>query len=98
VKVVFTDEALQDLDQALEFIAINYPGISRAFGKRLRSVITRIGAWPKSAPEVKDRPGVHMVPLIRYPYKIFYRIQNDAVEILYIQQASRLEPWDEVEP
>jgi len=32
-----------------------------------------------------------VVPLIRYPYKIFYRISNETVEILYIHHAAREE-------
>ncbi len=40
------------------------------------------------------RPGVRVVPLGRYPYKIFYRVSGDAVEILHIHHAAR-EPWDE---
>ncbi|MBI4093563.1 hypothetical protein HY417_01235 [Candidatus Kaiserbacteria bacterium] len=39
---------------------------------------------------VAQRPGVRVVPLVRYPYKIFYRISDSAVEILYIHHAARL--------
>ena len=35
-----------------------------------------------------------MVPFIRYPYKLFYQVGKDAVEILYIHHAARREPWD----
>jgi len=38
---------------------------------------------------------VRVVPLIRYPYKIFYRVTPQAVEILYIHHASRLQPWED---
>jgi hypothetical protein len=58
-------------------------------------VITRIGAWPESAEAVEQRRGVRVVPLIRYPYKVFYRVTADAVEILYIQHTARRAPWDE---
>jgi hypothetical protein len=37
---------------------------------------------------------VRVVPLGRYPYKIFYRVTKDAVEILHVHHAAR-EPWDE---
>jgi toxin ParE1/3/4 len=87
MKVVYADEALGDLDGILRFIAVNYPTISTAFEKRLRTVVARIGVWPQSAEEVAERPGVRVVPLIRYPYKLFYRITEKAVEILYI-------PWN----
>ena len=87
--VVYTTEALADLDEILAYIASNYPTISEAFQNRLHAVIARVGKWPESAQEVADRPGVRVVPLIRYPYKIFYRTTNEAVEILYIHHAAR---------
>jgi plasmid stabilization system protein ParE len=58
MKLVFTDEALADLDGILAFIASNYPTIYGAFQNRLQSVLARIGDWPESAQEVADRPGI----------------------------------------
>jgi toxin ParE1/3/4 len=89
MKVTFTDEALKDLDQILAFIAVNYPAIYEVFEKRLRSVIVRIGEWPDSAQEVAERPGVRVVPLVRYPYKVFYRNTGEIIEILHIHHAAR---------
>jgi len=95
MKVIYTDEALRDLDEILEFIELNYPTISAAFKKRLRAVEQRIGKWPRSAEDVEQRPGVHVVPLIRYPYKLFYRTTNGVIEVLHIHHAARKEPWDD---
>ena len=95
MKVVYTDEALRDLDEILGYIAANYPAISSSFEKRLRAVVTRIGAWPESAQEVVERPGVRVVPLIRYPYKVFFRVTSEAVEILHIHHAARQQPWED---
>ena len=89
MKVIFTVEALDDLDGILAYIAINYPSIADAFQVRVRGVVARLGNWPESAQEVDERPGVRVVPLIRYPYKGFYQITNDAVEILHIHHAAR---------
>jgi len=94
MKVVYTDEALRDLDEILTFIASNYPVISASFERRLRAVMARIGRWPESAQEVEQRPGVRMVPLIRYRYRIFYQVGTAAVEILHIHHAARQQPWD----
>ncbi len=35
---------------------------------------------------------MHVIPLIRYPYKIFYRVFEDAIRVLHIRHASR-RPW-----
>ena len=92
MKVVYADEALRDLDEILTFIASNYPAISASFERRLRAVMARIGRWPESAQEVEQRPGVRMVPLVRYPYRVFYQVTT-AVEILHIHHAARQQPW-----
>ena len=67
MKVVFTDDALRDLDEILQYISHHYPLIYAPFEKRLRTIVTRIGAWPESAQEVEQRPGIRSVPFIRYP-------------------------------
>ena len=41
MRVVYADEALDNLDRILAYIASNYPTISAAFEKRLYTVITR---------------------------------------------------------
>ena len=89
MKVVYTDDASEDLDGILAYIASNYPAVYDAFLIRLRSVIARIGMWPESAQEVAERPGVRAVPLLRYPYKVFYRNTGEVIEIMYIHHAAQ---------
>jgi hypothetical protein len=38
---------------------------------------------------VEQREGVRVVPLVRYPYRIFYRVAGDAAEILHVHHAAR---------
>ena len=89
MRVVYTDEALENLDEILSYIASNYPTVYAAFQNRLQSAVKRVSEWPDSAQEVAERPGVRVVPLIRYPYKVFYRNTGRAIEILYIHHAAR---------
>jgi toxin ParE1/3/4 len=89
MKVVYADEASKDLDGILAYIASNYPTVYEPFLIRLRSVTARIGMWPDSAQEVAEEPGVRVVPLIRYPYNVFYRNTGEAIEILSIHHAAR---------
>ncbi len=94
MKVRYTDEALRNLDEILEFIELNYPTITAAFEGRVRAIERRIAKWPNSAVEVEQRPGVRVVSLIRFPYKLFYRINADVIEVLHIHHAARREPWE----
>jgi plasmid stabilization system protein ParE len=75
-------------------------GNSRAYGdevavavdSKIRTIIARIAQHPKAAEDVAERPGMRVVPLIRYPYKIFYRVLKDRVRILHIRHMAR-KPW-----
>jgi toxin ParE1/3/4 len=72
MKVEYTRQALADLRK----IAAD----SRAFGEdvaiavelRIRTVTGRVVQRPKAAAPVAERPGMRVVPLIRYPYKVFW--------------------------
>lgn len=94
MKVLWTDEALRDLDEIVGYILIHYPKAAPAFDARIRAVISRLGRWPNSARRSTYRDEVRVIPLGRYPYKIFYRVMPDAVEILHLHHSAR-QPWDE---
>jgi plasmid stabilization system protein ParE len=93
MRVIYTADALNDLDEILAFIRANYPAIYVAFEQRLRLVERRIGTWPESAPRVDERLEIRVVALVRYPYRLFYRVTADAVEVLHLHHAAREGPW-----
>ena len=45
------------------------------------------------ASEQTDYPPVRMKVVVRYRYKIFYRIREDLIEILHVRHGSR-RPWE----
>jgi len=93
MKVVFTAAAQNDLRDIGEWLNLHYPALAPHVERRIRNVTARIGRWPEGGPRCAAREGVRVMPLGRYPYKIFYRQARDTVEILHIHHAAR-EPWD----
>jgi toxin ParE1/3/4 len=92
MKVVYTEEALRDLDAIADWLIVHYPAVAPIIERRIRSVVAHIARWPESSRRSAKRPSVRVVSLGRYPYKIFYRVTNDTVEILHIHHAAR-QPW-----
>jgi hypothetical protein len=43
--------------------------VATAVEARLRQVIAHIAEHPEATQRVDERPGVHVIPLIRYPYR-----------------------------
>jgi toxin ParE1/3/4 len=91
MKIVYTDEARQDLEGIAECLFVNYPSIAPKVEARIRSVVNFISRWPESSRRLRDSSNIRSAPLGRYPYVIFYRI-GDTVEILYIHHAARQPP------
>jgi plasmid stabilization system protein ParE len=89
MKVVWTAAALADLDDVLAYTTEKYPSLVGPVEKRIRAIIARIGAWPESAWRTVRE--VRVVPLLRYPYRIFYKVHDESVEILHIHHTVLLE-------
>jgi toxin ParE1/3/4 len=94
MRIIFTETALSDLNQIFEYLTSNYPTLVGPVEQRINSVLTRLQDWPESARKVTQRTTVRVAPLVRYPYRIFYRITNEAIEIVHIRHTSR-RPWED---
>jgi plasmid stabilization system protein ParE len=94
MKVVYTAAARHDVREIGQWLATHYPGVARRVERRIRDVVAHIALWPESAPPAADRAGVRVMPLGHYPYRVFYRVKTDAVEILHVRHTAR-QPWNE---
>jgi plasmid stabilization system protein ParE len=68
--------------------------VARRFANRIDQIGERIGRFPYGFQEVAERPGVRRVPLVRYPYLIFYKVLADEVIVLRVVHGARKEPWE----
>jgi toxin ParE1/3/4 len=94
MKVVFSRAALADLDEVLTYIERNSPfGAERVYAAVLRA-IRRVAEHPLSSQAVEQRPEIRRVPLVRYPYIIYYEVGATEVTILRILHGARLQPWE----
>jgi plasmid stabilization system protein ParE len=60
----------------------------------ISATIARLAVFPESGQQLPKRPGVWVVPLVRYPFKIFYTVRGDTIIIIHIRHAAR-RPWNE---
>ncbi len=94
MKVEYSRRALADLAKAGQDSRASFGfAVAQAVERRLREVVARIEGAPGSGRELSARPGVHVIPLVKYPYKIFYEIVGEKIEILHIRHTSRRQ-WE----
>ena len=92
MKVEYSERAIEDLyklaAKSHEFGDV----VAEAVGVRISEVIARIAWEPQSSRKVSQRSGVHIAPLGKFPFVIFYRILEDRVKILHVRHTLR-QPW-----
>ena len=90
MKLAYSRQALADLENIATYYSANAsPAIAQSIERRLLEVIARIQRAPESAPRVAQRSQVRAVAVVRYPFRIFYRVRGDTVDILHIRHTSR---------
>jgi plasmid stabilization system protein ParE len=92
MKVEYSNRATADLRKMSTDSRPYGEEVAAAVEALLRQITGHISAHPEAALRVDERRGVHVIPLIRYPYKVFYRVLTDRVRILHIRHTSR-RPW-----
>ena len=96
MKVRYSKLALGELDVILAGIAKDNFAAAVRFDGRVERVVERIGQFPEGAQEVAERSGVRRVPLVRYPYVVYYRVIESEVMILRIVHGARRNPWEQL--
>jgi plasmid stabilization system protein ParE len=94
MNVEFAPRATRDLQEiGLYYRTVAGEAIAIAVAQRIEHVINLIARQPKIAPLISRRSNVRVALILRYPYKIFYRVRADTVQVLHIRHTAR-RPWD----
>src|SRR5690348_14319458 len=91
-KVIFSPQAIADLESAVRYIAQDNPAAAVRVGNALLDRISILEDFPLIGSPYPKRPGVRK--LISRPYIIFYRprLEENCVDILRYWHGSRGEP------
>ncbi len=92
MRVRYTPEAFADRERIFEYLRERSPSGARNVMASIRDAVKLLQDQPYSGYKTDD-PDVRALFIIRYPYKIFYRVRDDVVEIAHIRHTSR-RPWE----
>jgi len=88
--LIWTEPALLDLDGIAEYIALDNPFVASRYVQRVFDKVERLEQFPKSGKHPEELPNSVYRELVVSPCRIFYRIEEDNVYILYIMRAEQL--------
>jgi plasmid stabilization system protein ParE len=95
MRVRYTPQAFSDRERIFDYLHERSPGGAGRVLTSIRETVRLLGEHPYSGYKTND-PEVRVKFVVRYPYKIFYRVRDDVVEIVHIRHTSR-RPWRAVE-
>ncbi len=93
MKVRYTETALRELDEIFTYIFEHDRSAATGVIERVERLTALLVEFPFVGHET-DEIGVRVVPLVRYPFLIFYTVNTDEVVILHVRHGSRLQPWE----
>jgi plasmid stabilization system protein ParE len=91
-KILFTEDALTDLENILDYIRTDNEAAAEAFGAALLDHVDLLQDFPWIGTPVRKRP--HVRKPLHSPIRIYYRIQEDMalIEILHFWHGARRDP------
>ena len=88
-RIIWTESALQDLDQIADYISLDKPTAASRFVQRVFQGVEQLASHPKSGSIPNELNGTPYRQLVIPPVRIFYREQDDKVFIIYIMRGER---------
>jgi toxin ParE1/3/4 len=94
MRIEYSKRAISDLKSIGRYYRDSAgSAVAAAVESRIRQVVARVARAPQTGRPIVQRPGVRVVLLLRYPYKVFYRVLGASIRIVHIRHTSR-RPWE----
>lgn len=90
-QIVWTEPALRDLDEIAEYIAFDKYSAAKKLVDQVFSRVDQLQKFPESGrkpPELLNNS--RYLEVIVGPCRIFYRIDNTKIYVLYVMRSERL--------
>ena len=92
MKVLWKRRALRDLDEIHAYILQRSKQGAESVVRRIESTVELIGDYPGYGRKLKTRANFRVLPVGKYPYRVYYAVEADAVVIVHVRHTSRRSP------
>lgn len=89
-RLVWTEPALADLDAIADYIALDRPDAASRLVKEVFARVSLLEDFPEMCPHPHDLPDTRYRHLSIPPLRLFYRVDEDTVYIVYVMRSERL--------
>ena len=87
MKVLFSDFATSEVQDAADFLDLEFEGLGTAFEEDVLRAATLISKYPEAG--ASERPGIRRVLLHKFPYKLIYAVKQSYILVLAVPHQHR---------
>jgi plasmid stabilization system protein ParE len=88
-EVIWTEPALDQLEEIAEYIALDKPGAASSLVKEIFTSVERLEMFPESGHVAPELPASIYRELYVRPCRLFYRNEDAVVLILHVMREER---------
>jgi toxin ParE1/3/4 len=92
MRVRYTETAQRELDEILAYTAERSTSAASNLARRTEVLLGHLVEFPYMA-QMTEADGVRRLPLVEFPYVIFYNVREDEVVILHVRHSARRPLW-----
>ena len=88
-QLIWTDPALLDIEEIAEYIALDNFGAAQKLIQKIFNSVERLEQYPNSGRRPPELKKTSYREIIVEPCRIFYRVDNNKIFILYVMRGER---------
>jgi addiction module RelE/StbE family toxin len=89
-QVIWTEPALQDLDQIADYISLDNPSAAKKLVRQCFEMVGNLTNHPKLGKSVPELEQSVYRQLVLSPCRIFYRLDGEKIYIIHVLRAEQL--------
>jgi plasmid stabilization system protein ParE len=89
-QLIWTEPALLDLNEVAEYIALEDPAAASKMVRTVFDRVERLSIYPNSGKRPRELPRTPYREVVVPPCRMFYRVEEESVFILYVMRSERL--------
>lgn len=88
-EVIWTENALADLNDIAEYIAVSNLPAAKKLVDSVFTAMERLAQFPESGRKPPEIDHLHYREVVLNPCRIFYKFENEKVFVLYVMRQER---------
>ncbi len=88
-RIIWTEPALNDLDEIAEYIVLDKPGAARKLVSDVFKSTRLLKTFPESGRRPPELQDTNYREIISGPCRIFYRVDKNRIYVLHVMRSER---------